>query len=212
MSNFIICGELGSGKDTVASLLSCHEQVAFADKLKHIAYTLRSQGPGLAAYEMKQLLPKVPLDQIVSDFVEAVNRFPYDPPKDRPLLQWLGTDYGRSFDNDIWIKALKQKLQNYTKEVIVTDCRFRNELYAFPDYVSVYIDIAPEIQEERVTLRDGSFDPTRRTHISETGVRELRKYCDYIIPNNQSLGDLRNIVDLISHWGKPIYKVEFKEG
>jgi len=53
--------------------------------------------------------------------------------KDRELLHYLGTSWGRKHDPDVWVKALERKIVDLienadTDAILVTDLRFQNEL------------------------------------------------------------------------------------
>jgi hypothetical protein len=49
--------------------------------------------------------------------------------KDRKFLQWVGTEWARSQDPDVWINIIRRKIESTPKDVpiIVTDLRFPNE-------------------------------------------------------------------------------------
>ena len=48
--------------------------------------------------------------------------------KNRRLLQWIGTEWGRSIDSDLWLKALKNKITKLQEDyIVVPDVRFPNE-------------------------------------------------------------------------------------
>lgn len=49
--------------------------------------------------------------------------------KDRKLLQWLGTEWGRSIDENIWVNVAINKIKSMpeSENIYVTDCRFANE-------------------------------------------------------------------------------------
>ena len=50
----------------------------------------------------------------------------------REMLQKLGTESLRAYDQDIWLKMLLKKVETSTAEVIIIpDCRFVNELRLF---------------------------------------------------------------------------------
>jgi dephospho-CoA kinase len=68
--------------------------------------------------------------------VIATEHFGWDGNKDdkgRKLLQILGTEAGRKYNNDIWIDKVVANLYNYfiidnNDKAVITDCRFFNEL------------------------------------------------------------------------------------
>lgn len=91
--------------------------------------------------------------------------------KDGYLLQMLGTEWGRTkIDKDIWIKILKSKItkaaamspKGFKHYHIVSDCRFKNEIEAFPNAITVRLDCDEDIRRERVAMWRANTD-----HISE---------------------------------------------
>ena len=49
--------------------------------------------------------------------------------KDRKFLQWIGTEWARSQDPDVWVNIVKREIEKTPTgvHVIVTDVRFPNE-------------------------------------------------------------------------------------
>ena len=51
--------------------------------------------------------------------------------KDRKFLQWIGTEWGREQDDNLWVSLLLQKVEaNPDKNIFVPDLRFPNEIRA----------------------------------------------------------------------------------
>ena len=49
----------------------------------------------------------------------------------RWVLQYWGTEVGRrSFHNDIWVSSIENQLRKIEDNVVITDCRFKNEVDA----------------------------------------------------------------------------------
>jgi hypothetical protein len=63
----------------------------------------------------------------------ALSCFNWDGVKDekgRKLLQVIGTECGRAYDYDIWVKKMKEQIAIYApiyKNIAIDDCRFDNE-------------------------------------------------------------------------------------
>jgi hypothetical protein len=52
----------------------------------------------------------------------------------RWVLQWWGTEVCRkSFHNDIWIASLESRLRNSNDSIVISDCRFPNEIKAIKE-------------------------------------------------------------------------------
>jgi len=79
--------------------------------------------------------------------------------KDRPLLQLLGTEWGRrTVSENIWVDLLKAKIKKAEEPgrnlgqnqlFIVGDCRFRNEFDAFPDAVRIRLECTTDLRRVR---------------------------------------------------------------
>lgn len=87
--------------------------------------------------------------------------------KDGPLLQLLGTEWGRgTIDKDIWVKLLRAKLDQINKTsktglVVIGDCRFENEFDAFPEALRVRLYCPKEIRKPRCEMwRENSKHPS----------------------------------------------------
>ncbi len=190
MASYILVGRMGSGKDTVASILeeSGKKPISFAGELKRLATTLRTEGPA-KTYDYARTLFKSPPD----DLMEALIRFSKYPkePKDRTLLQELGTNYCRKHEPDIWIRAVKRRMED-DNDYIITDCRFQNEFDAFSqDFVSVFLKCPDIIRHERLIKRDGGFNKKREEHESERAIDGIGEYCVLWLDTNCSMDELK---------------------
>lgn len=126
--------------------------------------------------------------------------------KDRFLLQFLGTDWGRkTIDQDIWINIMDKRLQKITEKenqkkehylfddfyddnLFITDVRFPNEVATLKKHnFKVFSIVRPD--EERI-----KFGATNLTHESET-MLDIYSDFDGIIYNEGSLEDLHNKLD-----------------
>lgn len=124
-----LAGLIGSGKDTAAGLLIEHHhfvKMAFADTLKDAC---------AAIFGWDRLL----LDggtaesrtwrEMVDTWWARRLGIPHLTP--RWALQHIGTGVFREyFHQDIWIASLERRLEASSSSVVITDCRFPNELGA----------------------------------------------------------------------------------
>ena len=111
-----------------------------------------------------------------------------DIAKDGPLLQLLGTEWGRkTISEDIWVECLKGEIQDKSrvnphkeKVFIITDCRFKNELAGIPEALTVRLECPTEIRKKRCSMwRD------RDNHPSETDLDDSLSDFDMIIDTNE---------------------------
>ena len=102
---------------------------------------------------------------------------PHDDTKDGTLLQMLGTEWGRNtVDRDVWVKVAQGTIRAeierqslvYPPEhlvFLVGDCRFENELWAFPDALRIRLQ-APRL----VRMARCSMWRNNENHLSEVGL------------------------------------------
>jgi hypothetical protein len=122
-----ICGFIGSGKDTVADyLVNFHEfrRESFANTLKDAVSSVFGwdrtmlEGRTKAAREWRE--------QVDPWWAERLSMPTLTP---RWVLQYWGTEVCRkAFHDDIWIASLENKLRNSLDNVVISDCRFPNEI------------------------------------------------------------------------------------
>jgi hypothetical protein len=124
-----ICGFIGSGKDTIADyLVNFHEfrRESFANTLKDAVSSVFGwdrtmlEGRTKAAREWREQI-----DSWWSSRLEIPNLTP------RWILQYWGTEVCRKgFHDDIWIASLENKIRNSKDDIVISDCRFPNEIDA----------------------------------------------------------------------------------
>lgn len=122
-----ICGWIGSGKDTVAEyLVNSHGFIreSYAGTLKDAVANVFGwnrewlEGHTVESREWRE--------QVDAWWAERLN-IPHLTP--RWVLQQWGTDVCRkSFHNDIWIASLENKLRDKKDNIVISDCRFPNEI------------------------------------------------------------------------------------
>jgi hypothetical protein len=123
-----ICGFIGTGKDTVADyLVNLHHfrRESFASTLKDAVAHVFGWDRTMLEGRTKQAREwrEIP-DAWWSDRLGK----PITP---RYVLQQWGTEVLRKgFHDDIWIASLENKLRNSQDDVVISDCRFPNEIRA----------------------------------------------------------------------------------
>ena len=187
-----LCGEQGSGKDTVANILISEYgfiKLTFASTLKDVVAILFSWPRDL----LEGLTEESRLwRETVDDFWSAKLSISGFTP--RKALQMIGTDLFRlHFNNDIWISIVENKIgamlkNNPNINIVISDCRFANEfslIKQFPDSHIITI------------LREKNYSINKLAHSSET---EWVNYnFDAILQNDNSIDDLKsNLKSLLS--------------
>ena len=200
-----ITGFIGSGKDTVAKMLV--EKGAVQDSF---------------AAPLKDLCASVfgwPRDMLQGDTVESrdfretpdmywTRKLGIDQFTPRLALQLLGTEIMRThFNQDIWLDSLEYRIRKNEQQdtmVVVSDCRFKNELDLIKELngivVHVIRDELPEWYETAVHANKGSVPAkhTMETRFAKVHASEWKWVgydFDFVIKNSGTLEDLQIEVD-----------------
>ena len=124
-----ICGFIGSGKDTVADyLVNVHgfRRESFANSLKDAVAAVFGWDRTLLEGRTKQA--REWREQLDLWWSERLNMPELTP---RWVLQHWGTEVIRNgFHDDMWIASLENKLRKTQDNVVISDCRFPNEIAA----------------------------------------------------------------------------------
>jgi hypothetical protein len=165
------------GKDTSAQamleacpLFADVRQYAFADALKMEVRLACARSGGqwnlINAWKDAGIMP---------DWVT------YEDPKPRSLLQWWGTEYRRSKDQQYWVNKLAKTLIQHEPEIaLITDVRFPNEV-AFIKSLGGFL-----VKCTRMTAPDFSVNE----HPSEAELDGFHGWDFYI--NADSVADCQN--------------------
>lgn len=124
-----VVGFIGSGKDTVADYLqNFHEfrRESFAGTLKDAVAAIFGWDRTLLEGRTKEA--REWREQVDTWWAERLSMPTLTP---RWVLQYWGTEVcRRGFHDDIWIASLENKLRNSRDNVVISDCRFPNEIAA----------------------------------------------------------------------------------
>ena len=107
------------------------------------------------------------------------NTFGFGEPvlKDRKLLQWLGTDWARAKNENVFVDLFKTKAQDLMSEgyaVVCDDCRFLNEAEAIRELGGVVIKINKH-------HKGHAESESGKTHASEREIDLIQG--DFIVDN-----------------------------
>ena len=172
-----ISGFISSGKDTMADyLVNFHEfrRDSFAAPLKdaaaHIFGWDREMLEGRTKESREQ---REQVDQWWAEQLETPNFTP------RLGLQLLGTEAVRKGIHDkVWIASLANRMRRTTDHMVITDCRFPNEIRAIKDGGGLVVRIARGADPEWYALAETanrfiwSGDPAHK-EASESAERQL---------------------------------------
>lgn len=122
-----ITGLKGSGKDTTANYIIKNYDNWEKDSF---AGTLKDAVSAIFGWDRKMLAGDTPEDREIRETKDEYwsKKFGYDVTP-RIILQKFGTECLRNhLHEDIWVNSLERKIINTDKNIIITDCRFKNEL------------------------------------------------------------------------------------
>lgn len=182
MSKIImISGKQGSGKTTLADRL--YDKLVNPDTLTGVV-RLKFADPLYAANEA--------LKDAMEPFGIPVSE------KEGAFLQFLGTEWGRKKDPDIWVKALKKQVSFYEAQapgsfIIIDDCRFKNEFDAFPDALRIRLKAPEEDRKVRTHVwRDNTL------HASETDLDDYESKFELVIDTGANTKD-QTLLAVLKH-------------
>ena len=198
-----ICGFAGAGKDTAADYLVnfCHyRRESFANTLKDAVSAVFGWDRTMLEGRTKEA--REWREQIDPWWAERLAMPTLTP---RWVLQYWGTEVcRRGFHDDIWIASLENKLRNSQDNVVISDCRFPNEISSIrnaggkivwvkrgelPDWYDTAVEAN---RGNNIAINDLKM---RKIHASETSW--VGTEFDAEIDNNGSIEDLYQQVKLL---------------
>jgi hypothetical protein len=197
-----VCGFIGSGKDTIADyLVNIHEfrRESFANTLKDAVAAVFGWDRTMLEGRTKQA--REWREQVDPWWSKRLDRA-ITP---RWILQYWGTEVcRRGFHDDIWIASLENKLRNSSDDVVISDCRFPNEIKAIRNQGGIVLRVVrgpePEWYDLAVESNGGQFDHMKTAypdvHASETAW--VGTEFDAVLDNNATLDQLyKQVNDLL---------------
>lgn len=203
-----VTGFIGSGKDTIADYLCTFhgfKRISFAASLKDAVSAVFGwdrellEGTTKSSREWRELKDEWWSNRLGMDITP------------RWILQVWGTEVCRNgFHNDIWVASVENKLRNTKDNIVITDCRFANEVNAIKNAGGYTMRVSrgqpPEWYDDAVNYNKGEFGnmywsiskaklDRNRVHASEYSSVGLDY--DYYIDNNGTIDDLHKQVNLI---------------
>ena len=204
-----ICGLIGSGKDTVADyLVNVHgfRRESFAGTLKDAVAAVF--GWDRTLLEGRTKASREWREQVDPWWAARLNIPDLTP---RWVLQYWGTEVmRRGFHDDIWIASIENKIRNSSDNVVISDCRFPNEIASIHNSGGLIIRTCrgpdPEwfdlaIQENLQKSEQAKWELIRyKVHASETAW--VGTNFDYVLDNNGTMDDLyAQVNDIVKNRG-----------
>ena len=204
-----VTGFIGSGKDTVANYLTTfhgYKRISFAGTLKDSVAAVFGwdrdmlEGTTKSSREWREQL-----DLWWSKRLGIPELTP------RWVLQQWGTEVCREgFHNDIWVASVENQLRKAKDNIVITDCRFTNEIEAIKNAGGITIRVErgekPEWYDSAIAYNRGpnsnslwSISKSKldrlKIHASEYSSVGLQH--DYYLNNNSTIDDLHTQVESI---------------
>ena len=196
-----ICGFIGSGKDTIADyLVNYHgfRRESFANSLKDAVAQVFGwdrtmlEGRTKSAREWREQVDPWWSNRLGMEITP------------RKVLQQWGTEVCRKgFHDDIWIAALENKLRNSKDDIVISDCRFPNEIKSIKEAGGIVIRVKrgpePEWYDAAISMNKGqngnmnwalSTDKINKLGIHASETAWVGTNFDSVLTNDSSVEDL----------------------
>ena len=201
-----VCGFIGSGKDTVADyLVNFHEfrRESFANSLKDAVASVFGWDRTMLEGRTKQA--REWREQVDPWWAKRLKMPELTP---RLMLQIWGTEVcRRGFHDDIWIAALENKLRNSKDHIVISDCRFPNEIHSIKAVGGIVVRVVrgpePEWLEHAKNYMSGNRHPRwalGQRHLEMANVHAseyswVNSKFDAVLDNNGTMDDLYSQVN-----------------
>ena len=219
-----IMGFIGSGKDTVADYLANIHQF----RRESFASTLKDSVAAVFGWDRTLLEGRTRQSREWREQVDPwwANRLNLPHLTPRWVLQQWGTEVVRkSFHDDTWIASLENKIRKITDDVVISDCRFVNEIQAIRNQGGIVVRVtrgevppwynwAVEYNNSAIMRRgemmrtaDQEESPIKyKIHLSEWAWAGTK--FDHVFDNNGLLDELyTSINDLVLSLSHPVSTV-----
>ena len=198
-----VCGFIGSGKDTIADyLVNVHgfRRESFANTLKDAVAAVFGWDRVMLEGRTKEA--REWREQVDPWWSERLGMPDLTP---RWILQYWGTEVcRRGFHDDIWIASVENKLRRSKDNIVISDCRFPNEILSIKNangsIIRVDRGIQPHWYDIAVQANKGVESAAKwlkeeKIHASETAWVGTK--FDYVLDNNSTLDSLFKQVEAV---------------
>jgi hypothetical protein len=203
-----VTGFIGSGKDTVADYLCTfhgYKRVSFASSLKDAVSAVfgwdRSylEGSTKASRYWRERKDEWWSERLGMEITP------------RWVLQYWGTEVCRNgFHQDIWVASVENKLRQTNENIVITDCRFENEIKSIKSIGGITLRVnrgqPPEWYDAAVGFNKGELGTIEwamsKAKLGERGVHASEYSSvgldyDHYIDNNGTIDDLHRQIQSI---------------
>lgn len=203
-----ITGRIGSGKDTIAEYLIAN----YGYQRMSYASTLKDAVAAIFHWDREMLEGSTKESREIREQVDEWWAKRLDMPHLTPrwVLQYFGTDVCRkAFHDDIWIASLENKLAKIGDNVVISDCRFPNELNSLKrlgattirvergEKPNWYLDALIVSKGKQHPMYNGAIKFLEQNKIHASEYSSVGLEYDHEINNDSTLEDLYSKVDSI---------------
>lgn len=203
-----VTGLIGSGKDTIADYLCTFhgfKRMSFASSLKDAVSSVFGwnreylEGSTKASRAWREQKDEWWSNRLGMEITP------------RWVLQYWGTEVCRNgFHNDIWVASVENKLRQSDENIVITDCRFANEIKSIKEIGGITMRVTrgqpPDWYDAAVSYNKGEHGnmswslskaklDRNRVHASEYSSVGLDY--DHYIDNNGTIDDLHKQVNSV---------------
>ena len=202
-----VTGFIGSGKDTIADYLVTHhgfKRISFAASLKDAVAAVFGwdrellEGTTKSSREWREQKDEWWSNRLGREITP------------RWVLQYWGTEVCRNgFHQDIWVASVENKLRQAKDNIVITDCRFANEVEAIKNAGGITMRVQrgekPEWFDAAIDYNKGPSNvgwSLGKAKLDRLGVHaseysSVGIVYDHYIDNNGTIDDLHNAVKSI---------------
>jgi hypothetical protein len=202
-----ITGRIGSGKDTIADYLCTfhgYRRLSFAASLKDAIASIFGwdremlEGTTKTSREWREQVDSWWSSRLD---MEVTPRW---------IMQYWGTEVCRNnFHQDIWVASIENKLRQTSDNIVITDCRFTNELDAIKSAGGITVRVErgpkPEWYDDAMALNKGpshigwalARESLEKFNIHASEYSSVGLEYDHVIENNGTIDELYRKVDSI---------------
>jgi hypothetical protein len=202
-----ITGFIGSGKDTIADYLTTfhgYKRISFAGALKDAVASVFGWDRELLEGITKS--SREWREQIDPWWSERLDMPELNP---RWVLQQWGTEVCRNgFHSDIWVASVENKLRKAKDNIVITDCRFINEVNAIKNAGGITLRVErgeqPEWYDAAVNYNKGP-NGNALWSVSKSKLDKLKIHAseyssvgldyDHYIVNNSTIDSLHSQIE-----------------
>lgn len=202
-----ITGRINSGKDTIADYLCTFhgfKRLSFAGSLKDAVASVFGwdrdmlEGTTKSSREWREQRDEWWSNRLGKDITP------------RWVLQYWGTEVCRNgFHEDIWVASVENQLRTSKDNIVITDCRFANEVQAIKNAGGITCRVErgtkPDWYQDAVNLNKGpsqigwaiAKDRLKQFNVHASEYSSVGLDYDYQIDNNGTIDDLYKQVNSI---------------